>query len=128
MISIAHWLASFSAGFLASAQAINFLKTANEDESPARISNQSETAAIDGLAIEEPKILGSERISNVLQHILSSEPNSSHVYIDAMHNRSANKQKYALGSESLNQMLDDIMTPTGNESSRTLSMEPAVDV
>ncbi|XP_043662715.1 uncharacterized protein LOC122626497 [Drosophila teissieri] len=127
MISIAQWLTSFSAGALASAQAIRFLKTANEGESPAKISNQLETAAIDGLPTEQPKILGSERISNVLQHVLSSERNASGVYLDAMHNRSANKQEYALGSESLNQMLEDIMTPAGSVSSRSLSVEPAVD-
>ncbi|XP_037711032.1 uncharacterized protein LOC119548030 [Drosophila subpulchrella] len=128
MISIAHWLTSFSAGVLASAQVIRFLKTANEEELPARISSQLETAAIEGLATDEPKILGSEQISSVLQHILSSEQNSSHVYLDAKHNRSAKKDGYALGSESLNQMLEDIMTPAGNENHKTLSMEPAVEV
>jgi len=128
MISIAHWLTSFSAGVLASAQAIRFLKTVNEEELPTRISNQLESAAIDGLATDEPKILGSEQISSVLQHILSSDQKSNHVYLDAMHNRSAKKEGYALGSESLNQMLEDIMTPAGNVSHKTLSMEPAVEV
>ncbi|XP_016954780.1 uncharacterized protein LOC108027740 [Drosophila biarmipes] len=128
MISIAQWLSSFSAGVLASAQSITFLKTANEEELPSKISSQLETAAIDGLAKEEPKILGSEHISSVLQHIFSSEQNSSHVYIDAKHNRSAKKEGYALGSESLNQMLEDIMTATGNVNQKTLSMEPAVEV
>ncbi|XP_017009705.2 uncharacterized protein [Drosophila takahashii] len=127
MISIAQWLTSFSVGVLASAQGIRFLKTANEEESPTRIASQRETAAIEGLATEEPKILGSERISSVLQHIFSSEQNSSHVYIDAMHNRSAKREGYALGSESLNQMLEDIMIPVGNGSNRTLSVEPAVE-
>ncbi|XP_033172561.1 uncharacterized protein LOC117148941 [Drosophila mauritiana] len=127
MISIAQWLTSFTAGALASAQATRFLKTVNEEESPAKISSQLETAAIDGLATEQPKILGSEQISNVMQHILSSERSASGVYLDAMHNRCANKQEYALGSESLNQMLEDIMTSAGSVSSRSLSMEPAVE-
>ncbi|XP_017130274.1 uncharacterized protein LOC108147978 [Drosophila elegans] len=128
MNSIAQWLTSFSVGFLASAQAIRFFKTVNEEESPAWISSQQETAAIDGLFTEEPKILGSEQISSVLQHIFSSERKSCHVYIDAMHNRSVHKQEYTLGSESLNRMLEDIMDPIGNGNCRSLAMEPAVEV
>ncbi|XP_016974895.2 uncharacterized protein LOC108041469 [Drosophila rhopaloa] len=128
MISIAQWLTSLSAGFLATSQAIRYFKTANEKESPARMSNQRETAAIDVSAAEEPKILGSEQISSLLQHIFSSERKSSPVYIDAMHNRSARKQEYSLGSESLDRMLEDIMDPVGNGNSRSLAMEPAVEV
>ncbi|XP_017050034.1 uncharacterized protein LOC108094123 [Drosophila ficusphila] len=128
MIVFTEWLTTISAGILASAPAIWFLKRVNEEESPAKISGHLETAVIDGLTIDEPKILGSERICNVLQHIFSSEPDSSHVYIDAMHNRSANKQNYALGSESLNRMLEDIMSSAESVNSRSLSMEPAVEV
>ncbi|XP_017105097.3 uncharacterized protein [Drosophila bipectinata] len=127
MIAIAQWVASLSAGILISTQTMRFLKTVNEQESSDKIAGQLHTAAIDSQDSEGAQVLGSENLSSALQHIMSSENNSSHVYIDAMHNPSTKgKQDYALGSESLNRMLEDIMAPAANENRRSLIFDPAV--
>ncbi|KPU74013.1 uncharacterized protein Dana_GF14009, isoform B [Drosophila ananassae] len=117
MIAVAQWVASLSAGLLISSQTLRILKTVNEQEPTARITGQVQTAAVISQDSEGPEVLGSEQLSAALQHLMSSDNNSSHVYIDAMHNPSARgKQDYALGSETLNR----------HENRRSLSFEPAV--
>ncbi|KAH8413459.1 hypothetical protein KR009_011398 [Drosophila setifemur] len=114
MIAIAQYVASFSAGLLITSQTMRILKTVNEQESVTRTSGQLETAVVDQWVTEEPRLLGSQQLNAALQHIMSSDSNSNTVYIDAMHNSSSNgREEYALGSESLNRMLEDIMTPAG---------------
>ncbi|KAH8334456.1 hypothetical protein KR059_010410 [Drosophila kikkawai] len=128
MTLIAQWLASFSAGLLLSIQTIKILKTANEQEGAAKISDHPDTAVIDESETEGPESLGSEQISNALQHILSGERNFCSIYLDAKHNNIAKGQKYALGSESLNRLLEDIMTPAESVYAKELSFEPAMDI
>ncbi|KAH8282503.1 hypothetical protein KR054_007985 [Drosophila jambulina] len=127
MISIAEWLANFSAGLLLSVQAMRILKTVNEQEGPAKISDHI-SAASDEPEFGGPESLGSEEISSVLQHILNGERNASSIYLDAKHNNIAKGQKYALGSESLNRMLEDIMTPAESVNTKEVSFEPAMDI
>ncbi|KAH8305524.1 hypothetical protein KR018_002742 [Drosophila ironensis] len=130
MLSVAQWLATFSAGIVITSQTMRMLHTVNDREQEDKMYGNLQTAAIaKPEEPEEPQNLGSEQLSNALQHILSSDTNSSHVYIDAMHNDTArDKQDYALGSESLNRVLEDIMTPSGGESSSSLAFEPAAEV
>lgn len=128
MISFVQWLASFSAGLLLCTQTMKILKTVNEQESAAKIADHLDSAVIDESGFGGPKVLGSEQISNTLQHIMNGERHYCRVYLEAKHNNSAKGQEYALGSESLNRMLEDIMRPAENVNSMALSFEPPMDI
>ncbi|KAH8249375.1 hypothetical protein KR032_009073 [Drosophila birchii] len=128
MISIVQWLASFSAGLLLSIQTMKILQPVNEQEGPAKISDHMDSGVIDESEIGSRECLGSEQISNVLQHILNGERNSCSIYLPAKHNNIVKGKKYALGSESLNRILGDIMTPAESVNTRDVSFEPAMDV
>ncbi|KAH8381021.1 uncharacterized protein LOC110181146 [Drosophila serrata] len=126
MNSIARCLAAFAAGLFLSAQTMGILKRVNEQEGAAKISDHMGSAVIDESEIKGRESLGSEQISDALQHILNGDRNSCSIYLHAKYNNIAKGRKYALGSESLNRILEDIMNTA--ESRNEVSFDPAMEI
>ncbi|KAH8255658.1 hypothetical protein KR038_008053 [Drosophila bunnanda] len=128
MTSIGRWLATFAAGLLLATQTLRIWKTVNEQEGAAKISDHVDSAGIEDSENEGRESLGSEQISDALQHILNGDRNSCSIYLHAQQNYIVKGKKYALGSESLNHILADIMTASESINTREASFEPAVDI
>ncbi|ALC39812.1 CG17648 [Drosophila busckii] len=122
---VIQWLASMSAGFLLSTNTMRFFKVANEQED-AYIAAGMEASAVEKLDENEPYIMGSEQLNSALQYIFSSDGNDADYPQFMGYNSEAN---YALGSESLNRMLEEMQTPKdGGDNAKLPHLEPAIQL
>ncbi|XP_034473638.1 uncharacterized protein LOC117781031 [Drosophila innubila] len=127
MKPLLQWLFSISAGLLVGIQTMRLLKVANEE-------NESYFAHImDSSAIQNesdlPYIMGSEQISAALQQILSSDENileNRSVLINDVFNPI--QSDYALGSESLNRTLEELLASSCHDNAEQIHFEPAIQL
>ncbi|XP_002052231.2 uncharacterized protein [Drosophila virilis] len=124
MKPVIEWLISVCAGLLLGTQSMRFWRIANE-EHRSPVAGGMETSAVQ-TELEKPYIMGSEQINAALQNILSSDDKSLEnqtLLIGAV-----NKAGYALGSESLNRMLEDILGQPCSDNVKLPHIEPAIQL
>ncbi|KAH8263224.1 hypothetical protein KR044_006214 [Drosophila immigrans] len=127
MKPIAEWLFNIAAGLLAWTQTLRMVKVANEDSEyycPHRMHASSPAIYRESESEELPYIMGSEQISAALQHILSSDKNNFTIQPKTLNDA---QKDCELGSESLNRLLEELMTgSSGNENSKLIQVDPAI--
>ncbi|KAM8715686.1 hypothetical protein ACLKA7_002693 [Drosophila subpalustris] len=124
MKPLIQWLCSLSAGLLVGTQTIRLFKVANE-ENESYFAHIMDSSAIRPDDSDLPYIMGSEQISAALQQILSSDEDSLESRLVIRNDMFINTSQSdcALGSESLNRMLEEMMS-----SSEQISFEPAIQI
>lgn len=77
-------------------------------------------------AVSEPTYdMGSEQISSALQHILSSDNVLGNLPVLTYEDNASGNPDYALGSESLNRMLEEMLSPNYNDNAKIPYIAPA---
>ncbi|KAH8377093.1 hypothetical protein KR093_003419 [Drosophila rubida] len=126
MKPIVQWLVGIAAGVLAGTQTIRMFKVVNEDNEyycPHRLDVPA-TVPDDAESEDLPYIMGSEQISAALQQILSSDEQNPRIMSDEFAN---GRMDCELGSESLNRMLEEMMTSsTSNGNEKLIHFDPVM--
>lgn len=135
MKPVIEWLISVCAGLLFSTQSMRILKIANDESSTSASSSagpaaQTKSAAAIEDKLEKSYIMGSEQISAELKTALSSDGDSQDDQALTVGGNKSNNGclEYTLGSESLNRMLEDMLTQPCSENLELPYIEPAIQL